>query len=183
MSDLNQATRSRIRKILYAEADDLIADLQLRAASQDAIATGKTVRSLAPVVRVYANGSLSLDITGGEGWKFIEQGRGATVNIGDGDLLEKIKQWMRARGIKPTVKAKNGRVRGGKRNAEKKAFDSLAYAITRTIHREGTYLHRTCQRRLIYTSVVTDRRIQGIMDKIAVTSEAEILSDIIQTFK
>jgi hypothetical protein len=183
MSDLNKAARSRIRRILYEEADDLIVDLQVRSFAQDAVATGQTVRSLAPSVRVFSDGGISLDITGGEGWKFLEQGRGVTRNEGDGELLPKIKRWMIARGIKPTIKSKSKRVKGGRRNAEKKAFDSLAFAITRTIHKEGTLLHRQGKRRDIYSSVVTDRRINQIINKIASTSEAEILSDIIDTFK
>lgn len=63
-----------------------------------------------------------------EYWRYIEYGRRPTKNKGDGKLHEKIERWIDEKGITP------------KDGISKK---SLAYLITRKIHREG-YKPRNC---------------------------------------
>lgn len=60
-------------------------------------------------------------------WKTIEYGRKPTVNVGDGTLRQKIKQWIITKGIQIKPKG-NGKV---------PSIDSVAYAITQKIHKEG----------------------------------------------
>ena len=88
---------------------------------------------------------------------------------GQPPLIESIKKWMRARGIRPE---------GGT-----KGFNSLAFVITRRIHQEGTLINRLGERRDIYSSVVTQERIDKIINKIAVAGEVEMLTDLIALYK
>ena len=171
MSELDKNSREAIKKVLQDEGDLIVLELLSRMASEDANATGKTSKSLRSKVSVLKRGEINFDIVGGEGWKFVEQGRGKTKSSTKGQppLIESIKKWMRARGIRPE---------GGT-----KGFNSLAFVITRRIHQEGTLINRLGERRDIYSSVVTQERIDKIINKIAVAGEVEMLTDLIALYK
>ena len=64
-------------------------------------------------------------------WKTIEYGRKPTKNFIDCNVKEKIKQWILVKGIQIKPKQlKNGEQR-------QPTLDSVAYAITQKIHKEG----------------------------------------------
>lgn len=96
-----------------------------------------------------------------EYWRYIEYGRRPTVNKGDGKLQEKILQWIDEKGITP------------KDGISKK---SLAYLITRKIHREG-YKGRNCLQNALNDSKVLE---QQFIDIVADIYAKEVKDMIIQ---
>lgn len=64
-------------------------------------------------------------------WKTIEYGRKPTKNFIDCGVKEKIKQWILVKGIQ--IKPKE--LKNGKQ--KQPTIDSVAYAITQNIHKEG----------------------------------------------
>lgn len=60
-------------------------------------------------------------------WKTIEYGRQPTKNAGDGTVRQKIKQWIITKGIQIKPK-ENGKI---------PSVDSVSFAITKKIHKEG----------------------------------------------
>lgn len=70
-------------------------------------------------------------------WKYVESGRGATVNSGDGAVRRGVKHWIQKKGISPAdiLQQMNPK---SKRLPFPKALDSLSYIIARAIHKKGT---------------------------------------------
>lgn len=98
-----------------------------------------------------------------EYWRYIEYGRRPTVNKGDGKLREKIERWIEEKGITP------------KDGISKK---SLAYLITRKIHREG-YKPRNCLKIALNDSKALEKQFVDIVADIY----AKEISDMIVQLK
>ncbi len=157
----------RIESILQREGDRLVLELQAMMVSTGANASGRTSQSL-QVETTTTDSAVGMSITGGIGWAFVEQGRGATRRDGDGAVGRAIRQWIDDKGITPDG------------NMTK---DSLAFLITRAIHQRGTLLHLLGERREVYTNVITENSIQAILNEIGTEIEAEISTDIVNAFK
>lgn len=157
-----------IQELLQREGDAIIRDLQSAMVSTGVNASGKTSASLLNEVRATGISRTTMLITGGEGWKFVEQGRGATLKSQNGVLYPIIKQWVKDKGIA----IPNGYT-----------LESLAFVITRKIHQEGTYAFRMNARRDIYTSVITEERINSITSQVTKTFIANATSDVVRALK
>lgn len=158
----------RLQDILEREGARLVLELQSAMQSTGANASGKTSQSLRVTTR-RTNTALNMNISGGIGWAFVEQGRGATRRSGNGAVRKAIRQWIDDKGITP-----DGNI----------TKDALAFLITRAIHERGTLLHLLNERREIYTSVITENGVNEIIDKLGETVEVEVSSDVLkQIFK
>lgn len=156
-----------IQNVVEVELRQMVLDLQGAMVSSGANASGKTSASL-QVESKRTQSAVISQITGGDGWKFVEQGRGPTRVKGNGVLRGLIRQWIMDKGIVPE---------------DGISIDSLAFVITRAIHQRGTLLHFLGERRDIYTSVVNDEAIQRIQDKIGDVITLQVSSDIVKAFK
>jgi hypothetical protein len=103
-----------------------------------------------------------------------EEGRKPTVNGGNGALREQIRRWIDQKGIVPKPDA-NGRA---------VSKDSLAYLISRKIHREGTALFngtdhygRTKPTGII-TGVINDGRLDSLKKQLITSFVFQIKQDI-----
>ncbi|MBO7226552.1 MAG: hypothetical protein J6V33_03095 [Bacteroidales bacterium] len=96
-----------------------------------------------------------------EYWRYIEFGRRKTVNHGDGKLQEKILRWIDEKGITP------------KDGISKK---SLAFLITRKIHREG-FKGRNCLQNALNDSKALE---QQFIDIVAAIYAKEVKDMIVQ---
>jgi hypothetical protein len=157
-----------IEEILKKEGDAIIRDLQSAMASTGANASGRTSASLLNEVSASGISRATMLITGGIGWKFVEQGRGKTKEDGNGELLGIIKQWIKDKGI-----------------ATPEGFteDSFAYVVTRKIHQQGTNLWIKQTRRDIYTSVINEERINSITSQITKTFIVNATSNVVEALK
>jgi hypothetical protein len=98
-----------------------------------------------------------------EYWRYVEFGRRETVKHGDGKLQEKILRWIDEKGITP------------KDGISKK---SLAYLITRKIHREG-FKGRNCLQNALNDSKALEQQFVDIVADIY----AKEVSDMIVQLK
>lgn len=158
---------AKIEAVVTKELQDIVLDLQANMVSTGANASGRTSQSLKVESNLTATRVVS-QITGGTGWAFVEQGRGRTQRTGNGQLKGIIRQWIIDKGITPE---------------QGMTIDSLAFVITRAIHRRGTLLHLLGERREIYSNVVTTERIDRITERIGDEIALQVSSDIINMFK
>lgn len=105
----------------------------------------------------------------------IEIGRKPTVNGGQGALRAIIRRWIDQKGITPKPD-QNGRA---------VSKDSLAYLITRKIHREGTLLNSTGKDYAgrpkptgIITGVINDGRLNSLKKQLITSFVFQIKQDI-----
>jgi hypothetical protein len=103
-----------------------------------------------------------------------EDGRKPTVNGGNGALREQIRRWIDQKGIVPKPDA----------NGRSISKDSLAYLISRKIHREGTALFngvdhygRTKPTGII-TGVINDGRLDSLKKQLITSFVFQIKQDI-----
>jgi hypothetical protein len=157
---------NKIEKLLEREGAKLILELQAMMVSTGANASGRTSKSLEVITR-NTDTSVGMSIQGGIGWKFVEQGRGATRRSGDGAVYKAIKQWIDDKGITPETGVSK---------------DALAFLITRAIHQRGTLLNLLGERREVYTNVITDQYIDKIVNEIGNEVQVQVASDIIDKF-
>lgn len=157
-----------IQDILKKEGDAIIRDLQSAMASTGANASGKTSQSLLNEVSSSGISRATMLITGGKGWEFVEQGRGVTKKNQNGILQPIIQQWIKDKGIAIP---------------EGYTIESLAFVITRSIHKRGTQLYYTKTRRDIYTSVINEERINSITSQVTKTFIANATSDVVTALK
>lgn len=149
----------------FAEA--AIFDIKKQMRATDAVATGKTLRS----IEFLATDS-QLRITGGKAFtgtdriSFIESGRGKSNRDEGGKLYPAILEWVEARGI-GTTKTRKG----------------IAYAITKSIHEKGTQLHRKNKIRDIVQSAFGEDRITELYKELGNTLFRELESQIVQTIR
>lgn len=139
-----------IEILLQREGATIIRELQALMVSTGANASGRTSKSL--VNDVTSTGTrVTMQVSGGIGWEFVEQGRGRTKRKGRGELRGIIKQWITDKGITPD---------------DGMSKDTLAFLITRAIHQRGTLLHLLQERRAIYTAVLTEDKLSKISEQI-----------------
>lgn len=153
---------NKVKSILDAEGEKLIAELQAAMVSTGANASGETSQSLASNVSMTDN-SVSWEVYGGIGWQFVEQGRAKTKASGDGSLRGIIRQWIDDKGIEPE---------------DGISKDSLAFLITRAIHRRGTLLHFLKETREIYSNVITDQYIENVSYLIGESLAEDVADDL-----
>lgn len=99
----------------------------------------------------------------------LDQGRGKTkASGGSGILRESIEQWVIDKGIVP------------RDNISRK---SLVYLITRKIHREGIKVPNRFNPGGIISEIITEERIQELIDRLIFINIEQISTDIINQFK
>ena len=112
--------------------------------------------------------STNVILLGGEHSEQLEYGRGKTKTggtKGSGKLIDQIKQWIKDKGIVSNIKNDNDN-------------STLAFLITRKIHREGWNRSRRGGVGLI-SKVITESRIQSIINKVGV-SQVDTLVLVLQ---
>lgn len=149
----------------FAEA--AIFDIKSQMKNNNAVATGKTLRSLE-----FLSTDSRLLITGGKAFtgtdrlSFIESGRGKTNRSEGGVLYPAILEWVEARSI-GTPKTRSG----------------IAYAITKKIHKVGTAMWRRNKTRDIVQSVFGEDRIKQLYEDLGNNLFRELESQIVQTIR
>ena len=97
---------------------------------------------------------------------FVDKGRWATGGGGNGQLREAIKQWIDDKGITP------------RDNISK---DSLAFLISRKIHREG-WKPKNIYPNGVISSVINDNAIKELLASLGANVKLQVKNDIWQTF-
>lgn len=157
-----------IEKILLTEGESIVRDLRANMISSGANASGKTSASLLTETAT-TDTKAQLQISGGIGWAFVEQGRGRTrKKDGTGEVKKAIRKWIDFKGIQP----EDGITK-----------DTLAFLISRAIHTRGTLLHLLNERRDVYSSVINEDRLSRILDNVSEDITIEIQSDFLNRIK
>lgn len=99
----------------------------------------------------------------------LDEGRKKTTGGGDGAVLRAIKKWIVDKGVVNNIK---GNI----------SVSSLAFLITRKIHREGWKREGFGGVNLI-SNIITDRRMQDIIDKIGNSLTLSFVSKLEKEFK
>lgn len=144
---------------------EIIADIRALLTSSSANATGKTSKSLESIAgddRLLVLGGGSFGLNSRE-VGFVAGGRGA----GKLPPFMPIAEWAVARGIISDPQR------------ESKAVQGIRFAIAR----KGTVLFRNNTTRDIYQSVITDERVNDILDQISGVYAQDILSKVVKTFE
>jgi hypothetical protein len=149
--------------ILQSFAARFIQDLRESMDSSGVTASGNFNRSL--TADITAN---SVIVLGARYAGAIELGRKPTSGGGNGELRKAIRSWIDDKGINPADISK----------------DSLAFIITRKIHREGTKLYRgtdsygrTKPSRVI-TGVIEDGRIEKLAQSVVLDVISQFRTEI-----
>ena len=150
-------------KILQEEFELLRIDLIKEHDRLGMRASGKTAESLE-----VESGAEFGRLIGDETWGALQFGRSPSSGGGNGDLIDAIKQWIKDKGIVSDIKNDNDN-------------STLAFLITRKIHREGW--KRDSARNPIkginvVTNVVTPKRMQSIIDRIGAELTLTFVSTI-----
>jgi hypothetical protein len=158
--------KNDITRILDQFGESLVGEIIQNMEATGAIATGATSNSL----RWTANGT-TLEIYGGKAFIWMETGRGPTkpgASSGEGDetLREKLEKWIKARGIE----------------TEEKKIKSMSYALSKKIHEEGTALYRSGGVRLIYSNVITPRRMKALGSLLSGAVSLHVKSELLKSF-
>jgi hypothetical protein len=157
-----------INRILNEEGANIIAEIRSLIISTGANASGKTSNSLQANISVTKN-KINFGINGGAGFEFIETGRGVTKKGSrKGKLKSIIRQWIDDKGIQPEGKMTK---------------DALAFVITRAIHQRGTLLNLLGETREIQSAVLTQKRIDSVIDKVKIEIQKDFAEQIANTFK
>jgi hypothetical protein len=147
--------------ILQSFAARFIQDLRESMDSSGVTASGNFNRSLKAEIKPD-----QLVVTGLRYAGAIELGRKPTSGGGNGELRQAIRSWIDDKGITPTG------------NISK---DSLAYIITRKIHREGTKLYRGTD---YYGRSKPSRVISGVIEDGRIEKLAKsVVLDVISQFR
>lgn len=157
---LNQ---QELNLLLQGEANLFIAEIRTLIISTGANASGKTANSLESKIKSTKNFS-TFTITGGQGFEYIERGRGATKRKGRGALRGIIRQWIDDKGITPD----KGMTK-----------DSLAFVITRAIHQRGTLLNLLGEVREIQSAVLTENRLDELYSNFGNLVQEQIINSIL----
>lgn len=149
-----------IERSLFEWKEEIIANYT----SSGERTTGKTGEEFE--VNMTANGGKLL----GANYVYVlEQGRGETKKNGSGAVRRNIKEWIVAKGVFDYL--------------GEKELDSLAWAISKTIHKIGTKLFREGGRKDIYSNVITESAINELVNKIAAVITVDVSSEIIKQLK
>lgn len=144
-----------------------IADISNDMKNSDAVATEKTLRSLA-----FVSSDSRLVITGGKAFtgtdrlSFIESGRGKSNRSEGGVLYPAILEWVRARGI------------GTPKTREQKAK-----TITYFIHKRGTQLHQQQKIRNVVQSTFGEDRIAQLYKDLGNVLFRDLESQIVKQIR
>jgi hypothetical protein len=129
-------------------------------------ASGKFARELEPIV---SDGPLSVRayMLSAPHAFFMENGRRPTRNQGNGNLRELIRAWIDNKGIIPRGISK----------------DSLAYIITRKIHKEGIKVPNQYNSGGVISNVITNERINKLVKEITPIFSSYVKSETIKVFR
>lgn len=153
-------------KILFQNFNkEAIEEMRTQLDRNKITASGTTKRELTSEATNYRS-----TIEGVDYMRWQEDGRGATRNTGDGSLKEKILEWIDDKPI-PLFRDRKGRF------MEKK---TMAFLIARKIHQEGTLLHRLGEHVDVFSNVLTEERVNDLIDQLGINFEAEVRSDLIK---
>jgi hypothetical protein len=128
--------------------------------------TGKTADSVKE--RVYSTG---FEISANASLVTLIDGRKPTSDSateGNPNLNEIILQWIKDKGLQP----KDGI-----------SIESLAFLISRSIHRKGTRLYQLGGGNNLFKSVLNDSKIDLLVAQLAENKSIEVSSSIIKEFK
>jgi hypothetical protein len=145
-------------KVLKKFGESLVADISQSIEQSGVTASGNLQRSLR-----YEVTDNRLTVYGAPYAKTVEEGRGPTQKAG-GDLRSQIRRWIDDKGIIPDGITK----------------DSLAFLISRKIHREGTALfngtdfYGRTKPSMVIEGVVQDGRIDELKQDLIKTYVAQI---------
>jgi hypothetical protein len=136
-------------------------------------------KSFGPSIR-YGIGNDALLIDGHPQIGVLVYGRGPTTfgaSRGEPPLRERILDWIQSKGIQPRSD-----------NETPMSQESLAFLITRSIHRNGTRLYqeikRGAQPRDIFGDIITEDRVNNLLKLLSDEYEQKIVSDVLlKTFK
>jgi len=104
-------------------------------------------------------------------WAETGRGKTKTKTPSEPTLKEQILAWIKYKRI-PLFRGRKGRFI---------SHETMAFLIARKIHREGTVLKRTKGFRDIYSSVINDKTVTELIDKLYVHHTVSVSSDIIKT--
>jgi len=136
-------------EILNAEFEALRVDLIKAYDAKGMRASGRTAESL----EVVPVGLESVKLIGSKVFGALEEGRSpSTGGSKPGKLIDQIKQWIKDKGIVSDIKNDNDN-------------STLAFLITRKIHREGWKRQGYGGVNLV-SEVITDTRMQSIINKV-----------------
>ena len=138
---LDEETRLFVKK----EFESLQVDLVAKYKELGMKASGKFERELEVTQEGSSTKLLGVDYTGA-----LQSGRKPTTSNGKGDLIKAIKQWIIDKGIVPK---------------DNISMSSLAFLITRKIHRDGWNRQGYGGVDLV-GQVITQQRIQNIINKL-----------------
>lgn len=157
---------STTQQILDTEFEKLRVDLIKEYDALNMRASGKTADSLE--VETQTN---TAKLKGSSVFEQLEYGRGASKSSGGGGvkLIDQIKQWIRDKGIVSNIKNDNDN-------------STLAFLITRKIHREGWNRSRFGGVGLV-SKVVTESRIQRIIKKVGAELTLTLVTRLENEFK
>lgn len=120
----------------------------------DAIATGN-LRNNAKCLCKYKGTTFEIYMELPDYYKYIDEGRGPSAGSGNGSLFEKIKQWIQVKKLQVPLNKKGV-----------PQLDSLAYVITRKIHKKGYEARPIFEPIQNQIDSITDRMEELIMDQI-----------------
>lgn len=160
---------STTQQILSQEFEKLRVDIIREYDRLGMRASGKTAESL-DVITSVNNGKLIGDKTFGA----LESGRSpSSSGSKPGNLIDEIKQWIKDKGIVSDIKNDTDN-------------SSLAFLITRKIHKQG-WMRNSPRNPIkgveLISNVVTQRRIQSIIDKVGVELTLTLVTKLENEFK
>lgn len=157
---LTQEISAIIQKTLEKWKDEIVGNYEKSGEKT----TGKTGEEFE--VKMYENGGRLL----GASYVYVlESGRGETKKGGDGSVRNRIKKWIKDKGVF--------------NYSNEKELESLSWAISKMIHKEGTQLFREGGRDDIYSNVLTENAIDDLLNRIAIALTIKFSSEIVEKIK
>jgi len=141
----------RLSELLNREGASLVEALRESMETYGRNATGETSRSIEYIVKEDEDNT-TLTILGNSNLFELEDGRGPTRQGGSGVVKEKIREWIKAKGITSDL-----------------SEDSLVFLISRKIHREGY-----AGTKGLLTDVFNEQRIDALGNAIAEAQNSRI---------
>ena len=128
-SDFNPSADDGILRIVQNWGNELIAQMQNRLRANKTNASSSLSQSIEPQIKGTQSG-YRLTVLMQDYWFYVENGRKPTKGGGNGELYKNIYEWIRyKKPMQQKIAQSPDRIAATK---------SLAYVITRKIHREGT---------------------------------------------
>ena len=128
-SDFNPSADDGILRIVQNWGNELIAQMQNRLRINNTNATSSLSQSINPEIKGTQRG-YRLTVLMQDYWFYVENGRKPTKGGGNGELYKNIYEWITyKREMQMKINQSPNKIAATK---------SLAYVITRKIHREGT---------------------------------------------